>query len=187
MKKIFRAALLLVLIFIALSSVGAQELRTSLYTSRWGDFKTVVPDGWKATSDAEETHYTNVHFKGQDPYYVLSIRWYTRYATHRQVSGLLEMYSGPDEFVQQFSRWYGQGNLIEQPHEINMGERKAKRFVGRLGRLPQGELEYKVLARREKLGGRWLGTTKQGAVAGRSGPLCPPPPVFTCLRTLRQR
>lgn len=169
MKRISLIALALV--FISIPTVGAEEVRTAPYTSKWGDFKTVVPDGWKESLDFEgtHTHYTNISFKSPEPNYILSIRWYTRYSTHKQVDGSLEMYSGPSDFVGKFSTWYvagdlieqAPGNLIEQAHEINIADRKAQRFVGRIRRLPQGEpsdiAALKVLYRRGRLGGGLIG------------------------------
>jgi len=157
MKKTGLAVLALALVFISMSSVGAEELRTAPFTSLWNDYKTMVPDGWKVGVDDEGTHYTNISFKSPEPNYLLSIRWYTRYSTHRMVDGLLEMYSGPDDFVGQIGNWFGAGNLIEQGHEINIADRKAQRFMGRLARLPQGGPSYIVLGRRARLGGVLVG------------------------------
>lgn len=53
MKRISLTALALV--FISISPVGAEELRTTPYTSKWGDFKTVVPkDGKRALTSRKQ-------------------------------------------------------------------------------------------------------------------------------------
>ncbi len=137
MKRISLIASALLLLMMSALQAQADELRTTPYTSTWGDFKIAVPEGWNANIDAEGTHYTNTSFKGFEPDAILQIRWYTRYSTHRQVDGTLELYSGPEDFANQFSNWYGTGLVTEQAHEISIGDRKAQRFAGRLDRLQQ--------------------------------------------------
>ncbi len=132
MKKTSLLVLSLALVFISMSFAGVKVASAMSYTSLWNDYKTVVPDGWTASYDSEGTHYAEADFTSSDPNYRLEIRWYTRYATHRLPDGMLEMYSGPDDFTRQFGNRYGAGNVVEKAHEINIGGKKAERFAGRL-------------------------------------------------------
>ena len=152
-----RITLLSVLVLIPVFMLSLQA-QAATYTSKWGDFKTVVPDGWKEAVDFEGVphyiHYTNFSFADPESKYILSIRWYKQYATHRTVDGDLEMYSGPDDFVGQLSYQFIDRfpvrNLIEPVHEVNVGDRKAKRFAGQFMKITQ-ESDLKV--KRAKMGG----------------------------------
>jgi len=144
MKRILFAGLVISFLLGGMSSFLAREAYAGSYTSVWNDFTTIVPDGWRVSLDNEETSYTNTKFNSPEPYYSISVRWYRHYATHKLIDGRLEMYAGPADFINQLSDWYGLGaqnmtgsSLIEPRHEISTGDRKAQRFVGRLGKIPQ--------------------------------------------------
>ncbi len=140
MKRISLIGLALVLLFILISSVGAEELHTSPYTSKWGDFKTVVPDGWKVTSDNEGTHYADTNFKSGEPYYSLSIRWYTRYTTHRLPSGFLVMYGSADDYISKtLDEFYGKPEPATVVRDVAIGDVKVKAFVVRSNKIRNRE------------------------------------------------
>ena len=108
MEKMWRAVL--ATLFVAVMHFAwlivvtdAYGAETVPYTSMWGDFKTAVPDGWKASYGNESTHYTDTNFKSPEPYYSLSIRWYTRFSTHRLSDDTLEMYGGVDDYIKQIT------------------------------------------------------------------------------------
>jgi tetratricopeptide (TPR) repeat protein len=91
---------ILILLLFAIGIPTRAQSGTASFTSMWNDYKTSVPEGWKISSDREGDsafHYADTTFKSGD--YSLSIRWYTRYSTHRLPSQLLEMYSGVDDYI----------------------------------------------------------------------------------------
>jgi len=140
MKRVSIIATWIIFVFIfilLLPAVGyldayaTEGTGTMPYTSKWGDFKTVVPDGWKVGFDFEEKHFTDTNFKSPDTAYSMAIRWYTRYSTHRLSSGVLEMNGGTDDYIRQtLDVVYGpNAELIEQVHDVEVDGLKAKRFV----------------------------------------------------------
>lgn len=156
MKKLCLTALSMALIFISMASAGTEYANAAPYTSAWNDFTAMVPDGWTVRLDNEGDHYTNTQFNCPEPFFNISIRWYTRYAVinrFKELNGELKMYVSGDDFINQLSMWYGAGYQIEQPREIDIGGKKAKRFVARLKNLSQGASEDMILNRRVMLGG----------------------------------
>ncbi len=144
MKRVLFAVLVISLLLGGMSSFLAREAYAGSYTSAWNDFTATVPDGWRVSLDNEETSYTKTKFNSPEPFYSISVRWYRHYATHKQIDGRLEMYVGPDDFINQLSDWYGRekqnmtgGALIEPRHEISIGDKKALQFTGRLAKVPQ--------------------------------------------------
>jgi len=87
--------------------------------------------------DLEGTHFTNLTFIGPfEPEFYLgapsfSVRWYTRYATHRLRDGMLEMYSGPEDFLSQtLDAVYGKERRMDRPvQDLVVEGRRFKYFV----------------------------------------------------------
>jgi tetratricopeptide (TPR) repeat protein len=154
MKRINSTISVFVLLFVLALFAGGRELHAATFTSMWSDYEVTVPDGWRVTYDWEQKHYANTHFTSPESGYILSIRWYCRYTTHRLIDDRLEMYAGADDFIQQFSNWYGAANMLEQSHEVTVAGQKAQRFAGRFVSAGQGQNEDYVLSRRAKLGGK---------------------------------
>ena len=118
--------------------VCANAAESVPYTSRWGDFKTSIPDGWSESSDFEGDLFTDTNFRSSEHYYSLAIRWYKRYNPHHMSDGHLEMYSGADDYATQISdgMYGGSGSeLVEPVHDVMVGGLKAKRFVARTLRI----------------------------------------------------
>ena len=76
MRTSAKAVLVLFLMMMCWSAYSAAS-DTTAFTSLWGDYKTNVPPGWQFSSDYEGSHYTNINFKSPEPYYRISIRWFT--------------------------------------------------------------------------------------------------------------
>jgi len=120
-----------------LSAIGCQPPAHSLYTSPNRDFQCDVPWAWDVMYDSEGTHFTNLTFLGPfEPEFYLgapsfSVRWYTRYATHLLRDGQSEMYSGPDDFIQQIlESVYGKERRMDRPvQDLEVDGRKFKYFV----------------------------------------------------------
>lgn len=126
MKKISLIALAFVMLFVLMSTVHAQS-GTLSFTSMWDDYKTSVPEGWHVSYDFEGTHYADTTFKGED--YSLSIRWYTRYSTHRLPSGLLEMYSGIEDYASKTLHHAGDKTTVARDVTIGNGSVHASEFA----------------------------------------------------------
>jgi hypothetical protein len=118
-------------------ALGCKAPDHALYTSPNRDFQCDVPWAWNVMYDSEDKHFTNLTFIGPyEPRFYLgapsfSVRWYTRYATHRLRDGSLEMYSGPDDYIKQtLDSVYGPDRRMEVPvHEVDVAGRKIKHFV----------------------------------------------------------
>ena len=130
------------LAFLALASigciaVGCRPPSYALYTSPNRDFQCRVPWAWNVMYDAEGTHFSHVNFIGpfEPEFYLgapsLSVRWYTRYATHRLRDGILEMYADPDDFINQIlDSVYGKDREMFRPvQDLTVDGRKFKYFV----------------------------------------------------------
>jgi len=117
--------------------LGCRHPQYALYTSPSRDFQCRVPWAWDVMSDAEGAHFANVTFLGPfDPAFYLgapsfSVRWYARSATHRLRDGTLEMYKGPDDYIQQtLETVYGKDRRMERPvQDLAVDGRKFKYFV----------------------------------------------------------
>ncbi|MBN2653916.1 MAG: hypothetical protein JXR79_02230 [Nitrospirae bacterium] len=155
MRKINFTLALLVLFFVVMIVGVDGGLSAATYTSAWNDFTVTVPDGWRVSLDNEGTGYANSVFKSPEPNYSLSIRWYTHWATHMQTNGSLEMFASADDFAKQISAWYGNSYMVEQVHEINVGDKKMKRFTGKLSSLSQKDYDAAnySMNRRSRMGG----------------------------------
>ena len=118
-------------------AAGCKAPQHALYTSPNRDFQCDVPWAWNVMYDSEGTHFTNVTFIGPfEPEFYLgapsfSVRWHTRYATHRLRDGLLEMYSGPDDFISQtLDSVYGKARRMDRElKDLNVEGRRFKYFV----------------------------------------------------------
>ncbi len=143
MRKTAKAFAILLLLAVVCWPVCAQaQSGTAPFTSLWNDYTTSVPARWKVVSGNEGTHYTDINFKSPEPYYLLSIRWFSQYATHKKADESLEMYRGADDFVKQLSesvyqRDYNGGPynphtasaFLEPVHEVMVAGRKSMQFV----------------------------------------------------------
>jgi len=118
-------------------AAGCKAPQHALYTSPHRDFQCDVPWAWNVMYDFEGTHFTHVNFIGPfEPDFYLgapsfSVRWYTRYATHRLRDGQLEMYSGPEDFITQtLESVYGQERQMFRPvQDLVINGRRFKYFV----------------------------------------------------------
>ncbi len=87
--------------------------------------------------DSEGTHFTNLTFIGpfESEFYLgapsFSVRWYTRYATHRLRDGMLEMYGSPEDFTNQtLDAVYGKERRMDRPvQDLAVEGRRFKYFV----------------------------------------------------------
>lgn len=127
----------------ALLAAGCSYPKYATYTSLNKDYKCGVPYVWNVKTDQEGTDFTNATFIGpfEKDFYLgvptLSVRWYGNYKPHRLTDGMLEMYSGPDDFISQtLNNVYGPEPVFHKDHEqdpdideILVGGRKAKHFV----------------------------------------------------------
>jgi hypothetical protein len=127
MKRTLSAAIFAVW---GLLAIGCQPPSHSLYTSPNRDFQCNVPWAWNVMYDSEGTHFTNLTFIGpfETEFYLgapsFSVRWYTRYSTHRLRNGQLEMYSGPDDFINQsLDAVYGKERVMDEPiHDLTFAD-----------------------------------------------------------------
>jgi hypothetical protein len=116
---------------------GCKAPKYALYTSPQRDFQCDVPWAWNVIYDSEGSHFTHVNFIGPfEPDFYLgapsyNVRWYTHYATHKLRDGRLEMYTGPDDFINQtLQAVYGKDRTMVQPvHEEDIFGRRFKRFT----------------------------------------------------------
>lgn len=109
------------------------------WSSVQGDYKVMVPWGWRVMTDREGDHFTNTNFIGPfEPEFYLgvpsfSIRWHRNSYSHRLPDGLLEYYSNADDYIRRMLLViYGpEPELLRPVHEILVAGRKAKHFVVR--------------------------------------------------------
>jgi hypothetical protein len=134
MKKNLAAAFIAI---CALIATACKPPEYALYTSPERDFQCKVPWAWNVMYDSEEKHFENLTFIGPfEPDFYLgapsfSVRWYSRYTTHRLRDDRLEMYAGSDDFIHQIlDSVYGPERIMDRPvQELNVGGRKLKYFV----------------------------------------------------------
>ncbi|MDD5628371.1 MAG: hypothetical protein PHU21_04870 [Elusimicrobia bacterium] len=120
-----------------LLAAGCKPPAYSGYASPNGDFQCSVPWAWSVIYDAEGTYFTNLTFIGPfEPEFYLgapsfSVRWYTRYTSHRLRDGQTEMYADADDFINQIlDSVYGKDRRMEVPlHEVDIDGRRFKHFV----------------------------------------------------------
>ncbi len=133
MKKIILAAMGLGM----LTAFGCRRPASALYTSSNRDFQCRVPWAWEVLFDSEGEHFNDTTFIGpfEPDFYrgvpSLSVRWHSRYSTHRLRDGSLEMYADADDFIRQtLDSIYGPERvMIKEVQTIEAAGRPAKYFV----------------------------------------------------------
>lgn len=135
-SMILTASRFIFLFFAIMISARAQSSGAP-FTSLWNDYKTSVPAGWGVTYDNEATHYAKATFTSRENGYSMSIRWYTRYSTRRMPDGVLEMFSGPDNFIEQktgAAGGVGSPDVVTPARDVTVGGIKAQVVVIRSNR-----------------------------------------------------
>lgn len=112
--KITLSSRLLALLAVAVLAAGCNPPKYAVYTSVNKDFTASVPWGWQVMTDQQDNDFAQANFIGPfDPDFYLgapsmSVRWYKHNTLHRLPGGRLEMYSGPQDFINQMLRYvYG--------------------------------------------------------------------------------
>jgi hypothetical protein len=105
MKNIFSRRLFVVVLLAVAAACNAPKY--ARYESIHKDYTASVPWGWQVMTDSQDDVFAQTNFIGPfDPdFYLgapsLSVRWFKRYRPHRLRDGRLEIYSGPDDFIDQ--------------------------------------------------------------------------------------
>ncbi len=100
-------------------AAGCNPPKYAVYEGVNKDFTVSVPWGWQVMTDQQDNDFAQATFIGPfDPdFYLgapsLSVRWFRRYQPHRLSDGRIEMYGGPDDFIQQMlTQVYGPDHAI---------------------------------------------------------------------------
>jgi hypothetical protein len=126
------------LVLGALSS-GCGRPKYTWYNSKAGDYRAGVPYEWHFRTENYGTEFSNTVFVGPfEPKFYLGlptfqVRWYQNYRPHTLPDGSVEVYSGPDNFIEQtLSLVYDypkKALLTQEIHEVDVAGRQGKHFV----------------------------------------------------------
>ncbi len=132
MKKCAAAILSLLTVLFGLATISLAQYTT--YTSPDGDFRAEIPAGWKIDVEKEGNDYRSITFTDPArPNYPLVVRWFANFTTHRMPDGILEMYSGDEDYTRQtVENAYGKNNLIKPVTKVSVQGRAIIQFAARV-------------------------------------------------------